>query len=279
MKTSVIIPTHKRASMLKRCIESVLKNKLCEIIVISDCKDKQTDELMKIYLKNKNIHYYKHKKQGPGSSRNVGIEKSKGKYLAFLDDDCEVKTDWIKTIENCFEKYQTDIISFNMTSIKQKTIPLFLNYTETNKEKHLVLVTTTIYKKKLLKKIRFNETKKFYMVEDLDFNYKCIKKGLKIKKVNYFIYHNYRTDLKGFMKQQYNYGKGRYNVMKYIDDYPVKKDKTYHLRLVLTPIADPLIRTNIALKNKRKDFILFFFLGIIQQICYWMGFFKEMISK
>lgn len=96
-KISVIIPTYKRSTFLERAIKSVLNQtyKNFEILIIDDnLKDslerKETEEILKNYLKLENVTYIKNQENiGGALSRNVGIENAKGKYIAFLDDDDE----------------------------------------------------------------------------------------------------------------------------------------------------------------------------------------------
>jgi len=41
---------------------------------------------------------------GASRGRNVGIKASSGSNIAFTDDDCEARSDWLATIIGCFEK-------------------------------------------------------------------------------------------------------------------------------------------------------------------------------
>ena len=88
---SVIIPTHNRVEKLVNAIRNVNKQKLVnvEIIIVDDAsKDKTKEVVSKIKLKQSNIKYFKNKsKKGAAFSRNLGVKKAKGKYIAFLDDD------------------------------------------------------------------------------------------------------------------------------------------------------------------------------------------------
>ena len=89
---SVIIPTYNREKLLMRAIQSVLNQtfKDFEIIVVDDSSRDNTKEVVKS-IKDKRIKYiYKSRlPHNPASTRNEGIIKSKGKYIAFLDDDDE----------------------------------------------------------------------------------------------------------------------------------------------------------------------------------------------
>lgn len=92
---SVVIPTYKRSTMLRRAIDSILSQtyKNIEIIVVDDNNPdsewrKKTEAVMSHYLGNDLIKYIKHEKNLNGSAaRNTGIKESKGDLVTFLDDD------------------------------------------------------------------------------------------------------------------------------------------------------------------------------------------------
>jgi len=85
-KISVIIPTYNRYKLLLEAINSVKKQtyKDYELMVVDDGS---TDETPKL-LHDENLKYIRVKHTGnPGLVRNLGVEQSKGDYIAFLDSD------------------------------------------------------------------------------------------------------------------------------------------------------------------------------------------------
>ena len=88
---SVIIPYYRKKQYISRALKSVTNQtyKKLEIIIIYDDSNKSDLKFIKyISSKDKRIKIYVNKKNlGAGLSRNVGIKKSKGKYIAFLDAD------------------------------------------------------------------------------------------------------------------------------------------------------------------------------------------------
>ena len=85
---SIVIPTHNRAKLLKRAIESVLNQsyKNWELIVVDDGSRDETRELV-AGISDQRIRYIYQEHQDRSTARNVGIGTAKGKYVCFLDDD------------------------------------------------------------------------------------------------------------------------------------------------------------------------------------------------
>lgn len=100
IEVSVIVPFHDDIRLLRRAVESIVKQKnvtncgIIEIVVSSDSEEYSTEQIT-IHLENliedgfdlkvcKNIY-----PPGPGSNRNNAIEKANGQYIAFLDADDE----------------------------------------------------------------------------------------------------------------------------------------------------------------------------------------------
>src|SRR5690606_5297620 len=92
---SVVIPTFNRALLLKRCISSVIDQTYqnWELIVVDDGSTDGTSDLLEMYISSdKRVKYFKrpnNRKKGANSCRNIGIKKSNGQYIAFLDSDDE----------------------------------------------------------------------------------------------------------------------------------------------------------------------------------------------
>lgn len=91
VEVSVIIPTICRKEFLVRAVNSVFAQKFSnfEIIIINDSKN-ETDQywLVKTFTDGVKIFEQKNK-TGANAARNLGIKKSNGKYITFLDDDDE----------------------------------------------------------------------------------------------------------------------------------------------------------------------------------------------
>jgi GT2 family glycosyltransferase/MoaA/NifB/PqqE/SkfB family radical SAM enzyme len=102
---SVIVPTHNRPEMLVHTIRSILNQTYgnIEIILVNDAG---TDvENIVAYLNKKGIiTYVRHgDNRGLAAARNTGISLSRGKYIAYLDDDDLFYEDHVETLVNFLE--------------------------------------------------------------------------------------------------------------------------------------------------------------------------------
>ena len=93
---SVIITTFNRKDFLEETILSVVNQtyKNIEIIVVDD--GSKINYAEKICNQFNNCKYYYKNNGGVSSARNYGIQKAKGDYIAFLDDDDLFKVDKIE---------------------------------------------------------------------------------------------------------------------------------------------------------------------------------------
>ena len=116
---SIIIPNYNKEEFLSNCIQSVLKQtyRNFEIIIIDNFSSDKSLDVAKNFI-DPRIKLFQFKNNGIiAASRNFGIKKSNGKYLAFLDsDDCWMKdklSQSVKALENGADFIYHDCIIFS----------------------------------------------------------------------------------------------------------------------------------------------------------------------
>ena len=90
MRFSVVISTFNRRPLLTKCLEAVFcqeypKN-LYEVLVVDDGSTDDAREYLSS-INRTNFYYFLESHNGPAKSRNFGIQKSKGEFIAFTDDN------------------------------------------------------------------------------------------------------------------------------------------------------------------------------------------------
>ena len=104
---SVIIPTYNRAHFIGETIQSVIDQtyKNWELIIVDDGSVDETGQVVQQF-NDKRISYLPVQHTGYiGKTRNVGIRKAKGKYIAFLDSDDLWRSDKLQFQLSLLKKY------------------------------------------------------------------------------------------------------------------------------------------------------------------------------
>lgn len=87
---SIIMPSYNTTKYIGESIESVQRQTYqnWELLIVDDCSPDNTDEVVKPYLSDERIKYFKNEKNsGAAVSRNRALREAKGKWIAFLDSD------------------------------------------------------------------------------------------------------------------------------------------------------------------------------------------------
>lgn len=91
-RVSVVIPTHDRATVLPRALNSVLSQTYSdlEVLVVDDHSADETGLVVGAYT-DQRVRYLEQDQNlnGVAAARNLGLRKAVGEFVAFLDDDDE----------------------------------------------------------------------------------------------------------------------------------------------------------------------------------------------
>lgn len=235
---SIIIPVYNVEKYINKCLNSVFNQtyKNIEIIVVNDGS---TDNCEKIILDNykdeKRLIYIKKENGGLSSARNLGIEKSKGKYICFVDSDDWIEKDYIEKMYNMIIKDDSQICVCNMKyifedgKIKKRT-PVI-------KEKEIVDNTTALNYLLEGKKYKFHAVNKMYqrslfidnnirfelnkLYEDVFTTYKLFVCACKISLIPDFLY-NYLQNRKGSILNT-RFNEKRFDILEAISEVSYNK--------------------------------------------------------
>ena len=163
---SVIIPYYKKRKFISETLDSAINQsyKSLEIIIIYDDVNKTDIEfLKKIAKKDNRIKIIENsEKMGAGKSRNIGIEQSKGKYIAFLDADDIWHLDKLKKQINFMEQYKYfishttySIINENKDILGKRVAKNFLRLSEILKSCDIGTSTVVLHKNLITQNVKF----------------------------------------------------------------------------------------------------------------------------
>lgn len=110
LQISAIICTYSNASLLRRTLDSLVKQTLppqdYEIIVVDNNSTDNTPEVVRDFQERSShqIHYVLETTQGLSAARNTGVQQSSGPIISFIDDDAEAAPDWLAAVVGAFHR-------------------------------------------------------------------------------------------------------------------------------------------------------------------------------
>ena len=180
-KVSIIIPTYNRLELLKRALKSVEQQTFqdFEIIVVDDGSNDGTKDFFRGY-KNQKLNYFFKENEGlPSKSRNFGIAKANGQYIAFLDcDDYWYPTKLEKQVDFLEKNFSFGLVcTSGRTHTQGKEITLG-NHILLKKTgyvfwtlvfRNFIITSSVLVKRDLLERYGvFNDTRDLRISEDFD---------------------------------------------------------------------------------------------------------------
>ncbi len=113
-KISIIVPVYNVEKYIKRCLDSLVNQTFSDIEIII-VNDKTPDNSMEICYEYAKIDsrikiFNKQLNEGLGITRNYGIEKSQGNYIAFVDSDDYVSLDMCEKLYEAAIRSDADVV-------------------------------------------------------------------------------------------------------------------------------------------------------------------------
>jgi glycosyltransferase involved in cell wall biosynthesis len=191
---SIVIATYNRENLITRAIDSVVNQDTndWELIIVDDCSLDKTFDRIKSFFSDERIFYFKTKKNsGVAKARNLGISKSIGRYITFLDSDDEYKKNHLSVRYDLLENQNIDLLHGGVEIIGNRKVP------DKNDKNKLIDISKCIIGGTFFINSNIDENLKLFdekidYSEDSELFEKFTRKNMKIQKTDYQTYIYYR---------------------------------------------------------------------------------------
>lgn len=276
MDISIIIPVYNVEKYLRRCIDSVLKQKniSMEIILVDDGSTDSSSNICEEYVaKYSNTKCIHINNSGPSTAKNIGYDVATGDYVAFIDSDDEIKPEMFSTMLQSAHKNNSDIVCCNYLQVDEEGNLSHIEYTNKEyvlnqnealkailiKDKIYSQCWTKIYRRATLENHHIRNTEGLKTEEDFIFNIQAFAKSHIVSIVDKPLYiYTHRT--KSLSKDYY-----KSHINQYIDN-----------RILRLELVDNIIRNNFPnLLEYSTYHCIFYYNELIGRICLFPKLFND----
>lgn len=215
---SVVVPVYNAGEFVERCYNSINEQdfKDIEIIFVDDgSSDNSLSLLNKIADKDSKVKVISQENKRQGGARNTGVKAAIGNYIAFVDADDFISSDFLSSLHHVIKKYDADISMAGVIRYKgENNKRTLLKYDREEcfiekREKSAVSVGNgtgrgiwnKLYRKEFLTKNNL-EFREHVSYEDCDYSAKAVYLAEKIAitpQGNYFYFVNPKSTMRAFI--------------------------------------------------------------------------------
>jgi glycosyltransferase involved in cell wall biosynthesis len=207
---SIILPVKNSGAYLKRCIDSVLLQKLTkwELLIINDGSTDDTCDIARSFSESdQRISVFDSKGTGVSAARNQGLELSAGDYITFIDSDDRIDPEYLSglvelAVNECADISQCSLYYWKengeLFQEKETVRAVYDNHDDimnayfSGMVGHICLAAwAKLYRRELIGDLRFDES--LTIQEDAFFTFQCCMKASKVACSNdphYYYYQN-----------------------------------------------------------------------------------------
>ncbi len=283
---SIIIPTCNRPKQLTACLLSLVRleypRDCFEVIVVDDGSDQPMDSVVTQVEKRLTIKLISQKNAGPAAARNKGAEHAKGIFLAFTDDDCRPRPDWLRVLAKHCTRNSCHLVGGStinalpgnlFASASQELVSyLYRYYNGRNRNMAFFASNNMALPARCFREIGgFNTSFPLAAGEDREFCDRWRYNGFHTMYApEAVVQHAHAMNLGSFCRQHFNYGRGAFyfhQIRSRRCQTPLKVEPfSFYRDLLMFPV----------LQSKRFQSFLLTGLMFVSQSANSLGFFWEM---
>lgn len=127
---SIIIPVYNVEKYLERCMKSVMNQtyRNIEIILVDDGSPDRSGNICDLFAhKDCRVKVYHKDNGGLSDARNYGVRQAKGKYIAFIDSDDYIASNYIEYLYELLIKHRADISTCCMVKTESDQVEFRVN--------------------------------------------------------------------------------------------------------------------------------------------------------
>ena len=223
---TVVVPTCGRPAQLQSCLEALSVQTLgdsCEVVVVDDGSPRPvTEGSVARSAGQLDLRVVRQPNAGPASARNRGVREARGEFVAFTDDDCRPKRDWLEQLARAISIRPEALVGGTTTnclpthlfpSASQLIVDLVYEHFNADPSRACFLASNNVIcsKRQFLELGGFDESLPRAGAEDRDFCDRWRARGWPLAwQKSAQVEHRHHQTLGTFLGLHFRYGRGAY---------------------------------------------------------------------
>ncbi|MEM6823873.1 MAG: glycosyltransferase [Pseudomonadota bacterium] len=249
---SVVVPSYNRPRQLEACLEALCRQEGIdyEVIVVDDGSP---DPLQPICARfGERVTCIRQENAGPAAARNRGATEARAEFVAFTDDDCRPRPDWLASLVAAHGgrpgvlvggRVENGLPRDPFATASQDLCDYLYDYFDADSGEMPFFTSNNIgmTREGFLRLGGFDETFPLAAGEDRDLGLRWRDTGGQmIYSEAAIIDHFHAMTLQKFWRQHSNYGRGAHHLHGVLDargsDQPKREPLGFYINLVLHPL-------------------------------------------
>ena len=262
---SVIVPTHDRPGQLRACLESLAAldypGDRYQVIVVDDGGSAALEPVVEPFRAGLDVTLVSQPRSGPGAARNRGAERAQGELLAFIDDDCRARPDWLRRLAERYAGSPEDAVGGRTVNALEGNpystaaqLVIDIGYEQNNSgpaDRRWFTTNNLAVPASGFHAIGGFDPS-FRTAEDRDFCSRWIERGYRMAyEPDAVVEHWHDLTLRSFLRLHFAYGRGafRYHRAQRHRQRPVSIEPSFYVALAQAPLTRERGRRRVGLEG------------------------------
>lgn len=250
---SVVVPTYRRPEAVQACVDALRRldhpaDRL-EIVVVDDGSPEPV--AVASAAAGPPVRVLRQENQGPATARNRGAAAARGEILAFTDDDCRPRPDWIRHLVRALEERPTALVGGVTVNAladdpwaeaSQELVSfLYEAFDDARRLRPFFTSNNIAATRDAYAAVGgFDETFPSSAAEDRDLGERWEAHGPLVLVPEARVDHHHHMDLRRFVRQHFGYGRGAWHLARRRalrgEAMPLPEPPRFYLRMLAFPV-------------------------------------------
>lgn len=221
---SVVIPTFGRPRRLRECLDALARQTMSklqfEVVIVDDGSPEPLDHIVAEFPALLRVRLVRQENAGPAAARNRGAREATALLVAFSDDDCQPRPDWLERLVAGEREHPGALVGGSIVNglsddmfatTSQFIVDLVYEHFNSDPENAYFFASNNILcrRDRLLELGGFDTAYRRAGAEDRDFCDRWRAAGLRLVwRPDAVVEHRHAQSLQKFIDLHYRYGRG-----------------------------------------------------------------------